>query len=1266
MCNLNFGLLTLNHKTLLGRRTSGALWLLITCLWSHSLQSATLPAGFTEQVIGSGWNEAVGILFEDNGRMYVWERGGRVWIVENGVKMAYPLIDISDEVGGWRDFGLLGFALDPNFRSNGYIYLLYVVDHHHLVNAGTMNYNPSVNEYFRATIGRITRYTAKAADAFKSVDNTTRRVLVGESIDKGFPILYESHGVGSLVFGTDGTLLASCGDGASYSSVDVGNAAETYYSAALAEGIIKPKENVGAYRAQLVDSLSGKVLRIDPATGDGLPSNPFYDAANPRSARSRVWALGLRNPCRMTLKAGTGSHNRADGNPGVLFIGDVGWDTWEELNVATGPGRNFGWPAFEGLETRSEYFNSNVANRDAPNPLYGSGGCTRQYFYFRDLIKQDSLNPPSFPNPCNTSVQVPNTLLRFVHTRPAIDWKHSTGPSRTGTYDANGNATVINIGASGSPVSGPQFPGNCSIGGLWYTNTDFPAQYRNTYFHVDFGAHWIRSFSFDQNSKPTSVQDFLSNGTEIVALGTDPLAGGIYYITWNSDLRKISYVPSGNQPPTAVASVNKNYGPSPLTVQFTGSGSTDPEGRALTYSWNFGDGSALSTQANPSHTFNASPGVPTKYTVSLTVRDPSNATSVATLIISANNTAPSVTITNPIRGTRYGMTGETLTKLRATVTDVEQRDDQLLYQWQTVLHHNNHEHTEPLDTNHATTTLISPVGCDGNLYYYRILLTVTDSAGLSATNEVDLYPACSNAPPVASFTAAPTNGNGPLVVSFDAGETRDPDGDPLVYNWNFGDSTTAIGVTPTHTFSAPGNYTVSLTATDTFGLAGSATARIHVNAPPAISNIGMRSVNEDTSTGPINFVIGDAETPAANLTLSATSSNPTLVPVSNIVFGGSGSNRTVTISPASNLSGSSTIGITVNDGSLTANSSFGLLVNSVNDAPTITAVSDQTMVRDTRSAPIGFTIGDVESAAITLTVGGTSSNPSLIPNNGIVFSGSGSQRTFTLLPATNQTGTATITISVSDGSAVTDGQFLLTVVSPAPRFGLKINFQPASAPVPGGYLVDSGLVYADRGNGRSYGWDVDNSASARDRNSPLSPDQRYDTLNWLQQSGSSRIWELGLSNGTYTVMVVAGDPSAFDSIYKINVEGVLTVDGTPSSSARWVSGTKTVSVNDGRLTVSNAAGSISNKLCFIDIVGGPVSSGAELPCPLTLLNRDTNGWVELRFDGQAGRNYVLESSANLLRWTPVTLFQNFMGTVQYMDKNVVTNAQRFYRAFRAP
>ena len=742
------------------RFVASTAWLPLLCLLrSAALQSgsgfaATLPAGFTETILngpaGANWNECVGMTFDDSGRMYVWERAGRVWIQEYGASSWSLLIDIGEEVGGWRDFGLLGFALDPNFRDNGYIYLMYVVDRHYLMNYGTPNYNPSSNEYFAATIGRITRYTARAGDGFKSVDYSSRRVLLGETKTAGFPILYESHGVGSLMFGTDGTLLASCGDGASYSSNDIGSAPETYYAQALSDGILKPKENVGAYRAQLVDSLSGKIVRIDPATGDGIPSNPFYDPANPRAARSRVWALGLRNPYRMTLRPETGSHLRSDGNPGVLYIGDVGYDTWEELDVCAGRGQNFGWPAFEGIESKAGFSTANVENLDAPNPLYPASGCS-QHFYFRDLIKQNTsvaANKPPFNNPCNSAQKIPGAIPQFLQTPPAIDWKHATTLARTWIYNGSGVATPVNIGAAGSPVSGSMFPGNCSIGGVWYTGSDFPAQYQNTYFHGELGTNWIRNFVFDGNDAPVSVAEFLTGGGEIVDVATHPIDGGLYYISWPATLRKVSYSANGNLPPTATASADKNYGPGPLTVQFTGSGSTDPEGLPLMYNWNFGDGTPASTAANPLHTFNAPAGVPTPYTVTLTVTDNVGQTSTATLNISLNNTPPTVTITSPVDGTRYPMSGNTVYNLRATVTDAESADGQLRYEWQTILHHNNHEHQEPVDTNHVTTTVISPVGCDGNTYYYRIVLKVTDPARLSATNEVRLYPDCpSNEPP---------------------------------------------------------------------------------------------------------------------------------------------------------------------------------------------------------------------------------------------------------------------------------------------------------------------------------------------------------------------------------------------------------------------------------------------------------------------------------------------------------------------------------------
>jgi len=731
-------------------------WLIAALLFilipSSRGPAATLPPYFVEEPIGGEWNEACGLTFDFAGRMYVWERGGRVWVVEtNGTRLPQPLIDISEEVGGWRDFGMLGFVLDPRFEHNGYIYLSYVVDRHHLKKFGTADYDPNTNEYFQATIGRLTRYTARAADGFRTVDPDSRLVLVGESISTGFLVTHQSHGTGSLVFGTDGTLLASAGEGASYDGVDAGGAvAGNYVAQALADGIIQSKENVGAYRSQLVDSLGGKVIRIDPATGDGIPGNPFFDPAQPRSARSRVWALGLRNPYRMTLRPGSGSLNRADARPGVIYLGDVGWSGWEELNVITRPGQNFGWPVYEGMEPQPEYDPFRVENRDAPNPLYGTSGCNRRYFTFHELMHEDTLAPdPWFPNPCDSGQAVPASIPHFVHSRSAIEWRESV---RIGAYDPNGNGIFLPLGASNSPVSGGQFSGECSVGGVWYSGDDFPPDYRDTYFHGDFEKGWIRNFVFDTNNRPVAVRDFLSGGGGIVAMATHPAQGGFYYVRWGTEVLKVSYSLGANLRPIAIASADRAFGPGPLTVQLTGTNSSDPEGSPLAYQWDFGDGSPADTNANPSHVFQAPAAVPTKYTVTLTVTDTNNASATTTLIVSVNNTPPSVTIRIPADGSKYSLSGDTIYQLNAAVTDAEHSDGQLLYQWQTTLHHNDHHHSEPVDTNRSPTTLISPVGCSGGeAYHFRITLIVTDPEGLSTTNEARVYPDCESSLPREMF-----------------------------------------------------------------------------------------------------------------------------------------------------------------------------------------------------------------------------------------------------------------------------------------------------------------------------------------------------------------------------------------------------------------------------------------------------------------------------------------------------------------------------------
>src|SRR6266545_2557310 len=109
-------------------------------------------------------------------------------------------------------------------------------------------------------------------------------------------------------------------------------------------------------------------------------------------------------------------------------------------------------------------------------------------------------------------------------------------------------------------------------------------------------------------------------------------------------------------------------------------------------------------------------------------------------------------------------------------------------------------------------------------------------------------------------------------------------------------------------------------------------------------------------------------------------------------------------------------------------------------------------------------------------------------------------------------------------------------------YALNVNFQPAAAALPPGYLADSGATFASRGNGYSYGWNLSASTFTRDRNNSASPDQRYDTLIHTQLYGN-RTWELAVPNGSYNVRIVGGDPSYTDSTIRLAAENTIVADG---------------------------------------------------------------------------------------------------------------------------
>jgi glucose/arabinose dehydrogenase/PKD repeat protein len=260
----------------------------------------TDPGFVAETVVTLPPYKPVGVAFAADGRLFVWQRDGVVRVVKNGNVLPTPFADMQSVVNQYEDRGLLGLALDENFGVTGQVYLLYTY-------AGGGSPNDSGPK-----TARLTRITADPANPDVALPGSEVVVL------DGIPADATSHSIGAVRFAPDGTVFLGTGDAASYSGAD---------SLAL--------------RAQSLDSYAGKILCIQP-DGTAVASNPFYDGTN--SIRSKVWAYGLRNPFRFAL-------HPTSGEP---YIGDVGWNGWEEVNRGTA-GANLGWPCYEGSSPQPTY-----------------------------------------------------------------------------------------------------------------------------------------------------------------------------------------------------------------------------------------------------------------------------------------------------------------------------------------------------------------------------------------------------------------------------------------------------------------------------------------------------------------------------------------------------------------------------------------------------------------------------------------------------------------------------------------------------------------------------------------------------------------------------------------------------------------------------------------------------------------------------------------------------------------------------------------------
>jgi PKD repeat protein len=319
-----------------------------------------------------------------------------------------------------------------------------------------------------------------------------------------------------------------------------------------------------------------------------------------------------------------------------------------------------------------------------------------------------------------------------------------------------------------------------------------------------------------------------------------------------------------------------------------------------------------------------------------------------------------------------------------------------------------------------------------------VTLTVTDAGGLTATDTFVVTVSAANTPPtitnVADVTVQP--GQSSSAIPFTVGDAETAPGNLTVTATSSNPSLLpqagiALGgigadrtVTLTPATGQTGTATVTLTVRDASGVTALDTFVLTVpdptNTAPTISHVANFSTPAGLNSPTFGFTVGDAQSPATALTVSATSSNHTVLQDTWVRLGGTAAERTVWVFPEANVSGTTTVTLTVRDpAGATATDTFVVTVTGPNTAPTITDVANVTVTANTSSSALAFTVDDAQTAAGNLVVSVSSSNPNVLPLSGIALGGTGANRTVTVTPAAGQTGTATVTLTVRDEGGLT-------------------------------------------------------------------------------------------------------------------------------------------------------------------------------------------------------------------------------------------------------
>jgi cytochrome c len=532
-----------------------------------------------------------------DGRLYFNEYGGLLKAIDLKTKQVKVIGKL--EVFLQQENGFLSFALDPKFAENGWVYCLY----------SPIGYDGQ----------SISRFTIKD----DVLDLKSEKVL----------LRYEEqrkeccHHGGSMLFGPDGNLYWSAGD----NTHPFGDS-QSFSPADERPGRLPWDAQKSAANTM---SLAGKVNRIRPKP-DGtyeIPAGNLFPVGTPKT-RPEIYAMGCRNPWRLSIDRATGFVYWGEVGPDANADGPRGPRGYDEINQARKAG-NFGWPYFVG----------------------------DNYAYAKVDFATNAIGPFADPaHPRNTSPN--NTGLNDLPpaTPAFIYWPYKS-PKKWPELGEGGRTAC----------AGPVFHYSPS-----FEKTDgFPEYFDRCLLFWDWQRPFIKWARLDADSNLVGIEPFTNgkvvtgNSAEQVKKLQPALANGatlmkrpvhavfgpdgcLYFMdygeTWganrDSGLYKISYL-RGNLPPIAKAAVSVGFGKAPLAVKLNAAGSSDPEGKAVAYTWKLqpgdrplGAGAELSTTLTEAGNFS----------IELTVKDADGGAATMSLPIVVGNTPPQVRFTAPQDG----------------------------------------------------------------------------------------------------------------------------------------------------------------------------------------------------------------------------------------------------------------------------------------------------------------------------------------------------------------------------------------------------------------------------------------------------------------------------------------------------------------------------------------------------------------------------------------------------------------------------------------